>query len=72
MEVQMPLQNINEQFVRLTYALVSLGQLKAEIDRDEVLIANGQSLGAAAFPFEFTNGMVVGKSTSGTWRSIIE
>ncbi len=54
--------NINEQFVRLTYALVSLGQLKAEIDRDEVLIANGQSLGAAAFPFEFTNGMVVGKT----------
>jgi len=54
--------NINEQFVRLTYALLSLGQLRAELQREEVVIANDQSNSSSSYPFEFTNGKAIGKT----------
>ena len=54
--------NINEQFVRLTYAILSLGQLRTEIQREEVLISNDKTIGAAGYPFEFTSGKAIGKT----------
>ena len=54
--------NINEQFARLTYAILSLGQLRAEIQREEVLISNDKTIGTSSYPFEFTNGKAIGKT----------
>jgi len=54
--------SINEQFARLTYAILSLGQLRAEIQREEVLIADDKKDGTASYPFEFTNGKAIGKT----------
>jgi hypothetical protein len=54
--------NINEQFVRLTYAILSLGQLRTEIRREEVVIANDKTTGSASYPFEFTTGKAIGKT----------
>jgi hypothetical protein len=54
--------NINEQFARLTYAILSLGQLRAEIQREEVLISNDKAIGTDSYPFEFTNGKAIGKT----------
>jgi hypothetical protein len=54
--------SINEQFVRLTYAILSLGQLRTEIQREEVLISNDKTTGNESYPFEFTNGKAIGKT----------
>jgi hypothetical protein len=54
--------NINEQFVRLTHAMSSLGQVRAEVQREEVLVANDVLAGTVSYPFEFTNGKAIGKT----------
>jgi hypothetical protein len=54
--------NINEQFVRLTYAILALGQVRTEIQREEVLIANDKTIGSTGYPFEFTSGKAIGKT----------
>jgi hypothetical protein len=58
--------NINEQFVRLTYAIASIGQVRAEVQREEVLVANDKTVGTLSYPFEFTNGKAIGKTYQ--WR----
>jgi hypothetical protein len=54
--------NINEQFVRLTYAIPSLGQLRAEVQREEVRISNDKTTSTDSYPFEFTSGKAIGKT----------
>jgi hypothetical protein len=58
--------DLNDQFLRLTYSIVSFGQLRSEVQREEVRIAKGSNLGLREYPFEFTNGQVVGKTL--LWR----
>ena len=53
---------INEQFMRLTYAIAAIGQVRAELQREEVLVANDNTVGTMSYPFEFTNGKVIGKT----------
>jgi hypothetical protein len=54
--------NLNDQFLRLTYSLLSLGQLRGELQREDVRIANPTRGASQDYPFEFTNGEVVGKT----------
>jgi hypothetical protein len=54
--------NLNDQFLRVTYSLLSLGQLRGEFQREDVRIANPIRGGSQDYPFEFTNGEVVGKT----------
>lgn len=52
--------DVNEQSLRLVYAFVGVGQLRAEIEREEVITSNvpvGKIL-----PYEFTGGRIVGKT----------
>jgi hypothetical protein len=58
--------DLNDQFLRLTYSILSIGQLRSEVQREEVRIANGANSGLRDYPFEFTNGEVVGKTL--LWR----
>jgi len=58
--------DLNDQFLRLTYSIVSFGQLRSELQREEVRIAKGSNVGLREYPFEFTNGEVVGKTL--LWR----
>ena len=53
--------DMNEQSVRLTYAFQGVGQLRTEVSREEVSVplAGGAGL---PFPYEFTNGRIVGKT----------
>ncbi|MBF8293981.1 MAG: hypothetical protein HW389_526 [Bacteroidetes bacterium] len=62
--------DLNDQFLRLTYSILSLGQLRGEVQREEVQIAKGANAGVHEFPFEFTNGQVVGKTL--LWRLAFE
>jgi hypothetical protein len=50
--------DINDQSVRLVYSLETKGQLRSEIEREEVTLDGNP----ATFPFELTGGKVVGKS----------
>jgi len=50
--------NINDQSIRLVYSLQTKGQLRGEVEREEVVL-NGT---AQTFPFELTGGKIVGKS----------
>ncbi|MBM4160027.1 MAG: hypothetical protein FJ217_02905 [Ignavibacteria bacterium] len=54
--------DVNEQSLRLTYAFQGVGQLRTEVSREEasVPLAAGEVL--QPFPYEFTNGRVVGKT----------
>jgi hypothetical protein len=54
--------SLNEQFARFTYAILSLGQLRAEMQREEVLLSNEKTIGTDSYPFEFTNGKAIGKT----------
>jgi hypothetical protein len=54
--------NINEQFVRMTYAILSRGQLRAELQREEVIVSSSSAVGSTTYPFEFTNGKAIGKT----------
>ncbi len=61
-----PTANLNDQFLRLTYAFLAAGQLRSEIQREEARISDQSTTGVANYPFEFTNGEVVGKTL--LWR----
>ncbi len=58
--------NLNDQSVRVTYSLLALGQLRGEFQREDVQIANPTHATSQEYPFEFTNGEVVGKTL--LWR----
>lgn len=54
--------DINEQTLRLTYALFSAGQLRSEFAREEVVLSNRPKSLARPLTFELTNGKVEGKT----------
>lgn len=54
--------NLNDQFLRLTYSILSTGQLRSEIQREEVSITNQTKTSSPEYPYELTNGEVVGKT----------
>ncbi|MBI3586827.1 MAG: hypothetical protein HY088_06835 [Ignavibacteriales bacterium] len=54
--------DINEQTLRLTYALFSAGQLRGEFEREEVVLSNRPNILARPLAFELTNGKVEGKT----------
>jgi hypothetical protein len=58
--------DLNDQSLRVTYAIPAIGQLRGEIQREEVTIANQSSKSPSEYPFELTNGEVVGKTM--LWR----
>ncbi|MCI0706148.1 MAG: hypothetical protein L0Y80_01515, partial [Ignavibacteriae bacterium] len=57
-----PVVDVNEQSVRTSYAFLGKGQLRAEVKREEVVLAQGIQDPTRPFPYEFTNGKVIGKS----------
>jgi hypothetical protein len=61
-----PEASLNNQFLRLTYSLSSLGQLRAEVVREEASVASRIADRASTYPFEFTDGRVIGKTYQ--WR----
>ena len=54
--------DLNDQFLRLTYSILATGQLRSEIQREEVRITNQSKTSSPDYPFELTNGEVVGKT----------
>lgn len=58
--------NLNDQFVRLTYSLLSGGQLRSEVQREEAQVKAGSRTLSGEYPFEFTNGRLIGKTYQ--WR----
>ena len=58
--------NLNDQFIRLTYSLPVGGQLRGEVLREEAQVATGSGTSSGEYPFEFTNGRVIGKTYQ--WR----
>ncbi len=54
--------DINEQMIRLTYAIMGAGQLRGELKREEVLTSNVDARRAGELPFEFTQGRAIGRS----------
>jgi len=58
--------NLNDQFVRLTYSVISGGQLRSEIQREEAQAGVGATSSSAEYPYEFTAGRVIGKTYQ--WR----
>ncbi|HTY39390.1 MAG TPA: hypothetical protein VMH23_19895, partial [Bacteroidota bacterium] len=57
--------NLDNEFLHLTYAMASLGQLRGEFTRENVRVANPPA-SSSEYPYEFTNGGVVGKTF--LWR----
>jgi hypothetical protein len=53
--------DINEEGIRIVQSFPGIGQLRAELHREEVVLTN-VSDPAAQLPFEFTEGKVVGQS----------
>ncbi|HWP81218.1 MAG TPA: hypothetical protein VNN76_01030 [Bacteroidota bacterium] len=53
---------INEQSVRVVYAVFGLGQFRIEGEREEVIVLQGSSSTNRPFVFEFTGGRVIGKT----------
>ncbi|MBI3788371.1 MAG: hypothetical protein HY276_08955, partial [Ignavibacteriales bacterium] len=54
--------DMNQQTLRLTYALLSAGQLRGEFEREEVALSNRPSNLIRPLAFELTNGKVEGKT----------
>jgi hypothetical protein len=54
--------DLNEQEFRASYSVLGIGQLRAEVRREEVVLSGGRHDPANPFPFEFTNGRVIGRS----------
>ena len=50
--------NINQQILKFIYSFASVGRLRVELERDEVLLNADISI----FPYELTNGRTSGKS----------
>jgi hypothetical protein len=58
--------DINQQILRFIYSFVSVGRLRVEFERDEVLL----STDPVNLPYELTNGRVAGKSYF--WRALLD
>lgn len=58
--------DLNDQFLRLTYSMSSMGQLRLELQREEAHVAGTQGNAPNLYPFELTNGRVIGKTYQ--WR----
>jgi hypothetical protein len=54
--------DINEQMIRLTYAITGSGQLRGELKREEVQTSHVDARRAGELPFEFTQGRAIGRS----------
>ncbi len=54
--------DLNEQELRVSYSVLGMGQLRAELRREEVVLSAGRPDPVNPFPFEFTNGRVIGRS----------
>ncbi len=54
--------DLNSQGVRIIYAFLGMGQLRAEFDREEVQITNKYGDQKRTLPFELTLGRRIGKS----------
>ncbi len=54
--------DINEQLLRITYALLGSGQLRGELEREEVLVSDLPPNDSRSLAYELTNGRVVGKT----------
>lgn len=56
--------DLNDELLRLTYSLMSGGQIRGEVQREEARV---QGIGALSdVPYEFTNGRVIGRTHQ--WR----
>lgn len=58
--------NINQQILRFVYSFTSLGRLRLEIERDEVILNTSDT----SFPYELTSGRPAGKSYY--WRGVFD
>lgn len=58
--------DLNDQFLRLSYAFLRVGQLRTEIQREEVRVSQQAKAGLVDYPFEFTSGKAIGKTL--LWR----
>ena len=58
--------DINQQILRFIYSFISVGRLRLEVERDEVLLSDNPNY----LPYELTNGRVAGKSYY--WRAILD
>ena len=54
--------DINEQLLRVTYALLGSGQLRGELEREEVLVSDLSLNDSRPLAYELTNGREVGKT----------
>lgn len=59
---QASVADINEQGTRVVYGLPNVGQLRAELKREEVTLNNVTVDPLRPLPFEFTNGKAIGKT----------
>lgn len=58
--------NINQQILRFIYSFTSVGRVRLEIERDEILM----NTEITNFPYELTNGRFAGKSYY--WRTMFD
>lgn len=58
--------SINQQILRFVYSFLSVGRIRIEIERDEVLLNTNPE----NFPYELTSGRVQGKSYF--WRAFLD
>ncbi len=54
--------DLNEQSIRVVYGILTRGQLRSEIRREEVILTRASADPSRIYPFEFTNGRVFGKT----------
>ena len=64
--VKSTLASINQEILRFVYSFASMGRIRAEIERDEVILSTDVS----SFPYELTNGRPSGKSYY--WRLFLD
>ncbi|MEX2089523.1 MAG: hypothetical protein WEB62_07100, partial [Bacteroidota bacterium] len=54
--------DINEQLLRVTHAFLGSGQLRGELEREEVLVSDDPISESRSLPYELTNGRARGKT----------
>ena len=54
--------DINEQLLRVTHAFLGSGQLRGELEREEVLVSDDPISESRSIPYELTNGRARGKT----------
>ncbi len=70
LRLSQPVADINDLSVRSSYALFGTGQARAELRREEVTLSQGVIDPQRPFPFEFTNGKMIG--TTMLWNLAFE